>query len=1133
MTWPPFDLAGPLPTGVTVLQASAGTGKTYAIAGLVARYVADGVRLPELLVVTFSRPATAELRDRVRGRLVSVARHLDAVLAGATTPTDDDVARVLAAGPRDAVRLRHRRLEAALGEFDAATVATIHGFCQQVLAGIGLAGDVDRAATLLHDQAGLVEAVVDDLLVRTYAAGGGAPVVTRRELLELARAVVANPDATVVPHVADDTTVAVRVRLACAVRDEVDRRKRRARLLSYDDLLTRLAATLADPRQGPVVRRRLREKYAAVLIDEFQDTDPVQWRIVSDAFGGDDRPLVLIGDPKQAIYAFRGADVCAYLAAAQSAQRRATLAVNWRSDGPLLRAFDRLFDRATLGSPEIAYRPVAPAPGREASGLSGAPRQAPLRVRVVRRDCGVRLTGSRQSKTVVADAARRHVARDLAADVVTLLRSGAQLPGDAGGSPVPIAPPHLAVLVRTNAEATLVQRTLREADVPAVINGVGSVFATPAAAEWLRLLQALERPSDVVRARAVALTAFVGWSAGRVAAADDEDWEGVLDRLHRWAGILRDRSVASLLRTVTLEERLPERLLALSDGERRLTDIDHVGELLHTAATVDGVGVPALAGWLGQRIAEAGDDLDPEERARRLESDADAVQVLTVHRSKGLEFPIVYAPYLWSCNDTAPSVPVVSNGSRRIADGGGPRGGDAFVEHRDTALTAVHGENVRLLYVAMTRARHAVVVWWVPTTKGSTSPLGRLLFCRGNNGVRTDATASLPDDDLTLQRLAALADGAGGTIAVETTQTHVELPRWAAQAPTADDLAVARFDRTIDHRWRRTSYSAITADVRDAATGSEPDEAVTDDEALPAAATAPPPPDDERAAALRGIALPLGDMPGGTAVGTAVHAVLEHSDFAAADLPSELRRHLEDLNRRSLTVGDVVIPEDRAVDGLAAAVATPLGPLAGDHRLRDVARADRLDELVFELPLGGGATPAGTVTAAAVGDLLRAHLPAGDPLAGYADRLSGPSFARLLRGYLTGSIDAVLRLPDPAGHARFAVVDYKTNRLGVAGEPLTAWDYRPAALTAAMAHGHYGLQAVLYVVALHRYLRWRVAGYDPATDIGGVFYLFVRGMTGADVPRADGQPFGVFSWQPPAALIVALSDLLDGAGAAA
>jgi exodeoxyribonuclease V beta subunit len=268
----------------------------------------------------------------------------------------------------------------------------------------------------------------------------------------------------------------------------------------------------------------------------------------------------------------------------------------------------------------------------------------------------------------------------------------------------------------------------------------------------------------------------------------------------------------------------------------------------------------------------------------------------------------------------------------------------------------------------------------------------------------------------------------------------------------------------------------------------------------------------------------LGAMPAGVEFGTFVHRVLEATDFAAPDLEGELAEHVAVAGSRgSLALGDPV----QAVSGLRAAIQTPLGPLVGGIRLRDLKREDRLDELEFELPLAGGDDPTGRLTLGAVASALRAHLPAGDPLAAYAARLEDPALRSSVRGFLTGSIDLVMRVDGP----RFAVIDYKTNWLGPPDEALTLGHYRPDALAREMSRAHYGLQALLYTVALHRYLRWRLAGYDPDRHLAGVLYLFVRGMAGSDTPAVAGSAFGVFAWRAPGALVEALSEVLDRGGA--
>ncbi len=273
---------------------------------------------------------------------------------------------------------------------------------------------------------------------------------------------------------------------------------------------------------------------------------------------------------------------------------------------------------------------------------------------------------------------------------------------------------------------------------------------------------------------------------------------------------------------------------------------------------------------------------------------------------------------------------------------------------------------------------------------------------------------------------------------------------------------------------------------------------------------------------------PLGGMPVGVTFGTLVHRVFEAVDFAAADLDAELNEHVElGAARRRLDLGSTV----DAVAGLRAAIETPLGPLVGGIRLRDLERADRLDELGFELPLVGGDDPSGRLTLHAIARVLRAHLPAEDPLAVYAARLEDPALRSSVRGFLTGSIDLVARISGPPG-PRFVIADYKTNWLGPADEALTLGHYAPPALTAEMSRSHYGLQALLYTVALHRYLRWRQPGYDPEQHLAGVLYLFLRGMAGAATPVVDRTPCGVFAWRPPGALVSALSDVLDDGGPA-
>jgi exodeoxyribonuclease V beta subunit len=1142
-----FDVCGALPSGVTVLEASAGTGKTYTIASLTARYVAEGTPLQQLLLVTFTRIATGELRERVWLRLTEVKRGLDAVAAGAA-PGDDPLVALLAA---DALDERRARLEFALSDFDSATIATTHSFCQEMLGGLGIAGDLEPGLEFTEDASELVADVVGDFYVRRFR-DDPRPAFGLEQASAIAKAALATPWATLTAD--DGERPQLRRSLAQRVGAEVDRRKRRGGVMTYDDLVARLnAALLGD--NGARAIDLLRRRFRVVMVDEFQDTDPDQWRILHTAFGAGDTTLVLIADPKQAIYGFRGADVFAYLDAAEAASTRATLPINWRSDQGLVDALRALLTGVKLGHQGIPYRDVRAAAGHRLPRLAGAPHPQPLRIRAVSRSDA--LVSQTPSGFAQADSARARVVSDLVDEIVALLESGATV------AATPVQPGDLAVLVRGHRQATAVRRALADAGVPAVDYGAGSVFAGEIAGEWLTLLESLERPADLARARAAALTCFVGWSAQRLAHAGDDgdggagwagaEWEAVHRVLHDWSRVLRMRGVAALLETVmgsrdptigwpdpvigsqapTIGSRDPTigsqdsqglaaRVLAGADGERRMTDLRHVGQLLHAAASAQQLGATALTAWLRTRIAQALDESGDEQR-RRLESDAAAVQVLTIHRAKGLEFPIVFLPFLWDFGRFAEREEPVffhDDAGHGWTDVG--LEGPEFAAHRGRHRSEQRGEDLRLAYVALTRARHQTVVWWAPTWDCRDSPLARLLFASDEHGNVADTAGRTPQDTAVQARLVTLRERAPDVIAVEAVSSFGGPPTsWSAPLAAPAELSVSTFERTLDQRWRRTSFTDITAAAYEARVASEPERPLIDDE--PDAEQAPPAP-PAVAAPLSAPSL-LSEMGMGVDVGTFVHRVMEATDFAAADLEAELDLRVGEVYaRRAAEIGD----RERLVAGLAAAIRTSLGPGLDGRALSDIGTGDRLDELGFELPLAGGDEPSGELTLTRIAETLRAWLPADDPLGGYADRLGDAGLRSVVRGYLTGSLDLVVRLAGeavPGGYA-YAVLDYKTNWLGEPGEPLTAFHYRPEALRAEMERHHYALQGLLYTVALHRYLRWRLPSYDPDAHLAGIAYLFVRGMTGPGLAGEDGS--GVFGWRPPAGFVAALSDVLDG-----
>ena len=1099
-----FDITADLAPGTTLLEASAGTGKTWTIAALVTKHIALGeVRLDEMLVVTFTRAASQELRERCRRQLDEAVQLLD-------DPTLRDPDNrlhdwLLAADPAEVER-RSARLTAALVSFDAATIATIHQFCQLVLRSLGVAGDTDASAILVEDLEELTTETVDDLYLARFG-GEAKPPWSRAEALELARAVVGDPRATVEPQAvltdAPDSAAAMRVRFASDVLDEVERRKRRLGILSYDDLLSQLADALEDTTAA--ARTRMQHRWKFVLIDEFQDTDPVQWQVFQRAFS-DTTTMVLIGDPKQAIYAFRGGDIVTYLQAADSATTTQTLGVNWRSDQPLLSSVQAVLEGARLGDERIVVHPVEAHVAE--SRLSGA--GAPFRLRVVRRaDLG---KGPR-SKPPVA-LWRDHVITDTAHDIKRLIEARPTFDGR------DLVPGDIAVLAARRNELDAIQQALADVGVPSVVNAGGSVFHTPAAGEWLALLEALEQPHRSDRVRACALTSFFGYTAQALDAGGDALTDSLAGRVRTLADVFTRRGVAAVLEA-TAVAGLTARVLGQLGGERTLTDLRHIGESLLRVSTEQRMGLVGLLAWLRQQVAD--DKLEvASERTRRLDSDAAAVQLVTIHGSKGLQYPVVYLPTLWNrFTGRDPVIPLFHDDEgRRCRDVGGPSAFHRQAVGRHWAEDA--GESLRLLYVALTRAQSQVVAWYAPAERNAPdSPLHRMLFGRRPQMAPVPDTWGVVDEDRMLTILQAWQSAGGPSIEPATLVPPDPTPLSRSSA----DLTVRPFSRAVDTTWRRTSYSSLSAG---SATHAAAAQGLSEPETVPE--------EDETTLVLDGpgdvvaasVPSPMADLPVGATFGSLVHAVLEHADPVAPDFRAELLRHIHE----QLVWWPVDVDPQALAEALVAVCDSPLGPLADNRTLLSLRLPDRLRELDFEVPLSGGDHPAHPVDDVRLGDLaplLRRHLPDGDAVRVYADALDhDPDLAaQHLLGYLTGSIDVVLRV-DVDGQERFLTVDYKTNWLGPLDTPLTAHDYRPDMLDDAMGHSDYPLQALLYTVVLHRFLRWRLPAYDPATHLGGVLYLYLRGMCGPATPVIDGHPCGIFSWRPPVALVEELSDLLDG-----
>ncbi|PXW94971.1 DNA helicase/exodeoxyribonuclease V beta subunit [Sphaerotilus hippei] len=928
-----------------------------------------------------------------------------------------------------------------------------------------------------------------------------------------------------------DLASLLRQHAARRVAHRMDQLKQRAGRYGFADLQARLERALAGPR-GPALRERIVGQYPVALIDEFQDTSPLQYRLFDRLYHiAADRPetgLFLIGDPKQSIYAFRGADIYSYLQARRDTEgRHHRLDTNFRATETLVGAVNHLFDQAERRLPGGAF--ALPKDGTLALPFD------PVRAR----GRGERLVSSAgvvpalalccDLTPLAAVPLRRRWAQHCAERIVTLLndeRCGLQ--GDDGRF-TRLSPGDIAVLVRSRHEAAAVRQALAHRRVASVyLSDQESVFASGEAVELLRWLRAVADPADGRLARAAHAGAAIGLGLDelRRCSVDDEAWDVHLLRLRELHGVWQRQGVLAMLRRSLHELDLPARWLAQVDGERVLTNVLHLAELLQ-AASVQLEGEQALVRWMAEQIADhaAGVGEGGEDRIVRLESDAALVQIVTVHKSKGLEYPVVFLPHAASAR------PVDRRGRVAVesVDEAGRRALDFSLG--DAALASAEQErlreDLRLFYVALTRARHAL---WLgvglPSVRGapdqtalSLSALGHLLGVAG----RTVPVAEL---DAALRRL---VDGQPGLClgppAAPTSQRLVA----RGQAPVLQ--AAPGYTTRIERDWTIGSFSALVRDLASAGPAVTWPATVADrgsasapvapgpsarvpttggglEPLLPLGAVLNDPlreeawreeqaaierdePADETPLPVPGQAQPWHRYPRGPLAGNFLHEQLERlADVAGWDAVGT-PEFLRGLQRRCERQGAAYRAEDVQV-WLQALVDTPLPPLGASlSQLRH-----HLVEMEFWMPSAGWPV-------AALDRLCREGLLPGLP------RVAVPE--RPLRGLMMGFADLVFE-----HGGRYWVLDYKSNALGADDSA-----YGRPALEAAVLQHRYDLQAALYLLALHRLLRARLGeGYDPATHLGGAIYLFARGI--------DAPGRGCVHLPADPALLDGLDRLLDG-----
>lgn len=1184
--------------GISLIEANAGTGKTWTITALYLRLLLETERsVDSILVVTFTEIATAELRDRIRNRIAEARAAFERSAASKSDSgvrpdphrsTDSLIAGLLGCIPDHAQAAL--RLASALRDFDQAPVYTIHAFCQRVLADRAFESGMPFESEILPDVSQLLQEITedywrralydasplfarcvlekkltphklregldgrlgkpyleirgpasrDDLAAvekayeRAYAAARAIWRDARREITDQ---LVGHPNlhggkykpqslrnwieemdrclAGAQPHLslferfekftpgalADATKrgakppshpfyaacaalkeAHVALEEACEIHirqlkvelleycnAELAARKQRLRLQSYDDLLLNLDGALRGER-GAELAAAIRGRYAAALIDEFQDTDPVQYCIFRTIYGDTGLPVFLVGDPKQSIYSFRGADIYAYLDARGDARHHHALDVNWRSEPPLLAAVNALFERsaAPFVIPEIPFVPSESAPGTRGHFVIDGESAPPFVFQLLTAENG---------KPLNKDVALARAADATAAEIARLLRLGAAnrariaVPGNGMLREQALAGGDVAVLVRNHRQARATSEALRRLGIASVERGAENVFATREAEELQRVLMAVAEPGRESLVRAALATELMGYpgAALHALASDEAGWEAVAERFRAAHKEWHEQGFIRMVRRILHDYRALERLLAHPDGERRVTNLSHVLELMHRDTARDGMG--AALEWLAGKRAAPGNK--NEEELLRLESDENLVKILTVHAAKGLEFALVFCPFMWdgrlhAARDDAITFHDPGNRYAAVLD----LGSETLEKSRPLAVREQLAEDLRLLYVALTRARYRCWMVWGYINEADTSAPAWLLHRRRHDADPVAATLSdaLIRDDL--ERIAASAEG---RIAVRPVlpAEGIESAPGPASPP---QLAPRAFTGVVRETWRLTSFSALAH----------------------ARSVEAPDYDASARAGETDIAVEVRDIhafPRGARTGRCLHAIFEAIDFA--DLK---RAMLERVVARELAAHDFSAQwVDVVADTVERVLATPLDG-TGSLRLGRIAADRRLNELEFYYPI-----------AHLSDDGLKALLLHWEFPAEIRERIGTLQFAPA-RGYMKGYIDLVFECD-----GRYYLADYKSNWLGP-----SAGAYGEPELRKAMARETYYLQYLVYCIALHRYLSTRVEGYDYDRHFGGVYYLFVRGMR-----PATGNRNGVYADRPARGLIEALDRYLN------
>ncbi|MDQ5987973.1 MAG: RecBCD enzyme subunit RecB [Syntrophus sp. SKADARSKE-3] len=1179
-----FDLTTSPLDGANLIEASAGTGKTFAIAGIVLRLLIEqGIPIGEILVVTYTIAATEELRDRIRTMIRRALRAFD------RKGDDDAFLNALVSAHTDPGKAQER-LKATLRDFDEAAIHTIHSFCQRTLRDHAFESLYAFDMDFIADEGPLREEIVQDFWRRhfyeapveivayamenkadlaslimlvsgqaqlhrlhispdvslsdvsslsfvreTFALAAVSWETGRDEVLSLLRCpqldkrsfksperLIAAMDRYLqsgIPYPAipelvkftpsglkttgkgtkppehpffvicrdllstlerfaaemDAWLMGMKAELFRHLREELPRRKSRRRTQSFDDLLLNLDRALAQPEAEALISA-IRVSYKAALIDEFQDTDPVSYAIFHRLFRCRGHRLFFIGDPKQAIYSFRGADLFAYLGACNDVDRHYTLSRNWRSAPGLICAVNTLFGRPERPFiyEQIAFSPVVAGDAAKRTELIfDPPEKAPLQlwhVTAKRLDVAGALGNKERTKRIIASA--------IAGEIKRLLSMGQRRKACMGDQGLKAG--DIAILVRTRYEARNMQEALRTVTVPSVLHSAGNVFDADEARDLRLIIAAIAEPAREGAIRAALATDIMGLTGETLAALqeNERDWEAWLFRFREYHQLWERNGFIAMFRHLLSAEGVRDRLLSLPDGERRLTNVLHLAEILHKEALEQKLGMAGLVKWLTREIHP--DTARNEAHELRLESDDMAVKIVTIHKSKGLEYPIVFCPFNW-------------DGSH-LKDGAftyhRQDGKDDWSVHlaldgrsnpnREDAEREILAENVRLLYVAMTRAKFRCYIVWGPLKDSGTSSLAYILHHQGNETPLSlsdleTSLCNLTDEDYR-RELDVLACRAGGTIQISELSEEHASPLTMPEG-TGERLSCRSFTAAIEQNERIASFSYLTAHRVPAALEFNPDDkADLPDRDTLEVSTLTDPGDP-----LTGIFA----FPKGAGAGTLLHDILEHIDFQNQD------RNIVDaiVAEKLREYGFDPLWQETVTNTIDKVLTVPLNHTIAGLRLAEISWAERVSELEFHFPL----KPLSAAHLSSLFDEI-----SGISIPGFPEQMGRLTF-QPANGFMKGFIDLVFRYRN-----RFYLVDWKSNYLG-----RRIADYGQEPLREVMTENFYVLQYHLYVLALHRYLRMRVPDYDYGLHFGGVFYIFLRG-----IDPAWGPEFGIFYDRP-------------------